>query len=37
MGFVIQTLFDKAVSAYLETGKAAPCSIAIMFKRGETI
>ena len=27
----------EAVSAYLETGKAAPCSIAIMFKRGETI
>jgi len=27
----------EAVSAYLETGKATPCSIAVSFKRGETI
>ena len=27
----------EAVSAYLETGKASPCSLAIAFKRGETV
>lgn len=27
----------EAVSAYLNTGKATPCSIAIAFKRGETV
>jgi len=27
----------EAVLVYLETGKAKPCSIAVMFKRGETI
>ena len=27
----------EAVSAYLETGKATPCSIAVSFRRGETI
>jgi hypothetical protein len=27
----------EAVSAYLETGMATPCSIAIAFKRGETV
>ena len=27
----------EAVAAYLETGKVAPCSISVSFKRGETI
>jgi hypothetical protein len=27
----------EAVAAYLDTGKATPCSIAIAFKRGETV
>ena len=27
----------EAVSTYLETSKATPCSIAIAFKRGETV
>ena len=27
----------EAVSTYLETGKVAPCSIAVTFRRGETI